>query len=242
MDCPNNKSTRLPYSSLFHWAHPIYMKSFFSFLCGCMFFLASFSQPIITSFSPASGPVGTVVTISGSGFNTTAANNFVFFGRVKANVSSATSTSLTTTVPVGATYENMTVLNTSTGLIGSSTSPFKLTYTGFISSTFFAARVSFSIGSASSPSATQSCASGDLDGDGKPELIAGNTATATISIFRNTSTPGVISASSFAAKVDKSTGSTPRGIAIGDLNGDGKLDIAVANAGAVNIAKWYCCR
>ena len=32
-------------------------------------------------FSPASGPVGTTVTIYGTGFNTTAANNIVFFWR-----------------------------------------------------------------------------------------------------------------------------------------------------------------
>ena len=40
---------------------------------------SSFSQPIISGFSPASGPVGTSVTISGSGFNTAAANTSTCF-------------------------------------------------------------------------------------------------------------------------------------------------------------------
>lgn len=38
------------------------------------------APPQITSFSPTSGPVGTIVTIAGSDFNTTASNNVVFFG------------------------------------------------------------------------------------------------------------------------------------------------------------------
>ena len=45
--------------------------------------LQSLAQaPIITSFSPSSGAVGTTVTITGSNFSTTAGNNIVYFGAV----------------------------------------------------------------------------------------------------------------------------------------------------------------
>ena len=37
----------------------------------------TFGPPTITSFSPTSGPIGTTVTITGTNFNTTAANNVV---------------------------------------------------------------------------------------------------------------------------------------------------------------------
>jgi hypothetical protein len=57
--------------------------------------------PTISSFSPISGAVGSSVTISGTGFNTTAANNVVYFDGVKAAVTASTSTSLTVTVPSG---------------------------------------------------------------------------------------------------------------------------------------------
>lgn len=65
----------------------------------------------IVSFSPASGPVGTVVTLVGSGFNTTPSNNSVAFAGAPAVVSSATVTQLVVTVPAGAITGPITVSN-----------------------------------------------------------------------------------------------------------------------------------
>jgi len=45
------------------------------------------------------------VTIAGTNFNTTAANNIVYFGATRATVTAATATGLTVTVPAGATYK-----------------------------------------------------------------------------------------------------------------------------------------
>ena len=56
--------------------------------------------PTISSFSPTSGTIGTTVTITGTSFSTTPANNIVFFGAVKASVTAATATSLTVVVPL----------------------------------------------------------------------------------------------------------------------------------------------
>jgi hypothetical protein len=39
---------------------------------------------------PASGPVGTIVTITGTGFHPVAANNTVYFGAVKATITGGT--------------------------------------------------------------------------------------------------------------------------------------------------------
>ena len=57
----------------------------------------------ITGFSPTSRPIGTSVTITGAGFNATAAQNVVFFGATQAAVTAASPGSLTVTVPLGAT-------------------------------------------------------------------------------------------------------------------------------------------
>ena len=64
--------------------------------------------PTITSITPTSGPIGTTVTITGTNFSTTPANNTVnFFDGidsyvVSAVVAASTATSITTTVPSGA--------------------------------------------------------------------------------------------------------------------------------------------
>ena len=57
----------------------------------------------ITSFSPTSGPVGTVVTIYGTGFSPTPANNAVQFNGTAATVTASDTGSISTAVPTGAT-------------------------------------------------------------------------------------------------------------------------------------------
>ena len=60
------------------------------------------SQVSIIAFSPASGPVGTTVTISGTGFSATPSQNTVSFNGTGATISSASTTQLVVTVPTGA--------------------------------------------------------------------------------------------------------------------------------------------
>jgi YD repeat-containing protein len=63
----------------------------------------------IIEFTPSSGPVGTAVTISGTGFGVTAADNTVTFNGSVATVVSASPTRLVATVPAGATTGPITV-------------------------------------------------------------------------------------------------------------------------------------
>ena len=249
------------------------------FFLSLIFVVSSlFAQPTINSFSPASGPVGTAVTISGTNFSTTPANNIVFFGAVKANVTAAAATTLTVSVPSGATYQPITV--TVNGLTAYSFKPFIVTYSGggSFSSTTFGPKNDFitdlhpngivvadidgdgkpdlatpnNYSTAGQPASisilrntttsgsisfaatqninngpvTYTMASGDIDGDGKPDLIASSLVDINISVFRNTSVPGTIL---FAPKVNYATTEGVFGIAVGDIDGDGKTDIAVTN-------------
>ncbi|MBK9226691.1 MAG: FG-GAP repeat protein [Ignavibacteria bacterium] len=89
-------------------------------------------------------------------------------------------------------------------------------------------KISFAVGSGQSD-----INSGDLDGDGKPDIIGVNSNDNTISILRNTSTPGNIN---FALKSNFNTGSYPTSVAIGDLDGDGKPDLAVTNLTNNNVS------
>jgi hypothetical protein len=65
--------------------------------------------PTITSFTPANGLVGSSVTITGTNFDALTTNNTVKFNGTTATVSSASTTSLTVTVPTGATTGTITV-------------------------------------------------------------------------------------------------------------------------------------
>ncbi|MDD5057446.1 MAG: IPT/TIG domain-containing protein [Sideroxydans sp.] len=81
--------------------------------------------PTITSFTPSSGAVGTAVTITGTNFSTTAANNAVSFNGTTATVSSATATSISVTVPAGATSGTISV--TTSGGTATSAASFTVT-------------------------------------------------------------------------------------------------------------------
>ncbi|MES2654490.1 MAG: FG-GAP-like repeat-containing protein [Bacteroidota bacterium] len=196
-----------------------------------------FAQPTIASFTPTSGEIGATVTITGTGFNSTPANNIVFFGATRATVSAATATSLILTVPIGATFAPITVLNTATTLAAYSTKFFNPTFTpnkGSITTADIAEKINFEAGNSS-----KSVVIGDLDGDSKPDLAIANLSNNTISILRNIGSSGTVN---FATKVDFTTGSASLSVAIGDIDGDGKPDLAIANisSNTVSVLRNKC--
>src|SRR5438552_12330565 len=103
-----------------------------------------YAQPIINSFSPLSGRIGTTVTITGKNFNTTPDSNIVFFGAARAKVINSSTISLQVRVPYGATYQPLSVnVNQLTAYSGL---PFLVTFKGGhkITAQSFAKRINLS--------------------------------------------------------------------------------------------------
>ena len=175
------------------------------------------AQFVITSFTPESGPVGTVVTINGSGFSTSTTGNIVLFGAVKAQVTAASSTSLKVIVPYGADYRNISV--TIRGgffyepMTAWSGKPFIVT---FPLGGNFAAKVDYPAGSG-----TASVTTGDFNNDGITDLaVADNQFGAnTVSVLMGKSD------GTFASHNDYLSGTYPSGITTADFNNDGTLDL-----------------
>jgi len=185
----------------------------------------AFAQvPSIISFSPASGPAGSTVAINGNNFAATAAKNVVFIGGVKAAVLSASTTKLTVTVPVGATYGPISVAINN--LTAYSLNPFVVTYPdgGSMFETLgpgaFGPKNDLFVGN---DVIASGLISADFDGDGKPD-IATLASTLGVYIYKNLGDRNIPFGSIPSLKLNKpgigffeSAGL----IATGDFNGDG---------------------
>ncbi|QEM10130.1 IPT/TIG domain-containing protein [Mucilaginibacter rubeus] len=172
------------------------------------------TPPSIASFSPASGPIGTTVAIEGDNFSTTSQNNVVFFGPVKARVKSATKTHLEVFVPAGAN-NSITVINTDKKLSATSNLPFHVTNNNGGPTYSNKLDIKFKTGLGLYQIA-------DFDGDGNPDLLIPKDDS--LYILRHGADP-MLSKSSFMQKVLLQTERQVLSSVVGDVDGDGKMDI-----------------
>jgi len=91
----------------------------------------------------------------------------------------------------------------------------------------FGSATSFTVGTSSTNPTPHSITSGDFNGDGKADLATANYGSDNVSVILGTGTGSFGAASNFLIQ----TGASPYSIICADINGDGKVDLAVANTG-----------
>ncbi len=196
---------------------------------------SAFAQhPVISSISSVAPQAGSTFTVTGTGYDASPSNNTVYIGGAKASLSSVSATSLHVVMPNGATHGPLTVVNTSNGLSGSSAQSLLPSYnnTGYDATIInLQGKVDFAAGTN-----LLRMAIGDLDGDGKSDIVVVDSANDNIQILRNTGTAGVVNASTFAPAFSLTVQNAPCAVALGDIDGDGKLDIAVTNSLSTSIS------
>ncbi|MDP4238811.1 MAG: FG-GAP-like repeat-containing protein, partial [Bacteroidota bacterium] len=199
-------------------------------LCLSLYFIGQGAVPTITGFSPTTGTIGTTVIITGTNFSTTPSNNIVYFGAVKATVSGSTSTKITLTVPAGA--GSIVPISVTTGGLSaystaSTTPTFNLINTPNLVP-------NYTLRNQAAGNMPTSVAIGDFNGDGIPDMASCSweswSAYGKVSVFLGKGD------GTFTTKPDVPAGNRPQCIVIGDLNGDGKADMAVANMNSYDIS------
>jgi hypothetical protein len=206
-----------------------------TYICGLVAYFYIFgltAQPTITSFSPATGPVGTVVTISGNNFSASVTGNIVYVGGIKAQVLTAAPSSFTIIVPVGAV--NLPISVTTNHLTAYAAKAFKITFSGasavFSPGSFGYAAYADSVDALIE---TTSYTIADINNDTRPDVLTIDRLDNKLSFYRNTTQNGSVS---FAPESSFAAGTSPRCISTADVDGDGKIDVIVSNLSSSTVS------
>lgn len=172
--------------------------------------------PVINSFEPNTGFIGSLVTVYGANFDaTTLENNVVYFGATQAEVVSATFGTLEVIVPVGASTAPISVTNAC-----DLTAYSKVAFNGVFCPTPLDAQSydnrAFDL---TGVYGAYNMISQDMDLDGRPEVISSRN-DGGVTIAQNNSTPGNLS---FTAINDATGGG--QSVYAADFDGDGYKDL-----------------
>jgi hypothetical protein len=179
--------------------------------------------PLISSIAPKYGSTGAVITITGKNFSPEISENLAYVGGAQALVTAATSESLSIVAPAASMY--MPLFVSVNGLSASALERFSPTFPPRnLDASAFAYPQSLNTGDGPLASAM-----GDLDGDGRLDLVVVNSYSGTVSIYRTLPSTSGTNAIRFADALTWPAGVSPFEVVLADIDRDGKLDLVLPN-------------
>jgi gliding motility-associated-like protein len=188
-------------------------------------YVALAQRPIIREVSAKSGSMTELITLKGNNFGTDATKLSVFFGATKATIQFVNDQLMEVNVPAGTTYQYISVVNLTSGLIGYSQQPFLLSYGGVLGFNPVNLQGQFDFPAESGLYDICMC---DFDGDKRVDMAAANDNATILDIIPNTSS-GVGNVNFGRTQI--ALGARSLHVTCGDINGDGKPDMVASEAG-----------
>lgn len=188
-------------------------------------FAAGHAQPVINSVTSTYSTIGSIVTLTGSGFSAVPGENLVKFGSIRANVVSATPTELKVTVPVTGKDARISVINTATGQMGMSKHQFSNRYcvTSYPSFNYGSLHTTPAYTGMKNPNGV------DVDGDGIMDIVSGNLVSAEFTVQRGNATT-IVSMNPHIAISSATILDAHNTLIVADLDNDGLEDVIGAAA------------
>jgi hypothetical protein len=195
---------------------------------GCKSYNSAFvnlpSSPKILSVNALNAYAGDTITLSGLNFGNSISSTIIYFGRVKTTPILINDSIAKVTVPPGAAYDFISLINNCEQIAYSPQKFNPLFYCADpnVSTSTFSAKTDIS------GSSLYDVASADLDGDGRNDIVATvSSSSNSFFIYHNTGSGDVIYFSN-AIPISTAGNPNPQYVAIGDLDADGKQDLVIS--------------